>query len=106
MNLYEDIHYNNTEEHYHLGGGRYSQPNNQDEIFNKIIRLLKEKLPPYLKLRINSYRSVNIVDNGGRTYIYLNYYYHSEGWRVKITPFEKGKEFFKSFLKPLIESIK
>ena len=104
MDIYEDIHYRDDPEHYHLGS-EYESPDNQDVIFGEIIKLLKKKLPPHLKLRFNSYRSINIVDNGQRTYVFLNYYWQGSDCRVKITPYERGKVFFKSFLKPLIESI-
>ena len=108
VDIYEDVHNEVVSEHYHLGSNRYDKPDNQLQIYKEIIELLKNRLPNHLCLRFNNGNNygVNIIGEGNRTFVYLNCYnYKNEEWRVKIIPNERGRYFFESFLKPLIESI-
>lgn len=75
--------------------------------FEKVIQDLEQQLPEELHLKDEERKySVTVRDDRHRAYLHLNCYkYKNKKWRVKITPYERGKGFFKKAFKPLIEKL-
>ena len=116
MDIYQDSHINQKgydNNHYHLGDGEYGQPIAQNKLFEKIIKLLKKQLPGHLYLvsglseNLNKY--IKIVNEKNQSYVYMNLYKYRgtfpPQWRVKIIPYESGREFFENAFKSIIKSI-
>lgn len=110
MKLYEDHKLKWT---YYIGEEDHLDPPKQNEMFEKVIKVLENNLPEHLSLRINEpdfeYKSVNVTDKENRTYIHMRCYKRSgfpRKWRIKLmTQEDRGEKFLKEFFIPLLESV-
>ena len=103
VEIYEDYH---DESHYHLGSDRFDQPNAQNKIFKKIVKILEKELPPELTIKYNRAYSINIIDSKNRSYLFMNCYkYCNKKYRVKIIPYPRGFNFLKNVFVPLLKKI-